>query len=567
MLVLTGTSWLDDWNYVENDASLESTTCDQLRPKLTAKIFYSLSTPRDFCLDFKELCLYKLTSAMESENGVVLEHANGVVEITPVEQSCALNVNKENENADNRADVSQMNGVSENVSEVDGVDSSAAEAQAAMAVAGSKGSNPSKKPGSGPNDGLKNNKMPKDHANRKVPITVPRSQRPSLSQSMSFPARGILANGLKKSIDGKPVKTNAKHTQANGTETEVRVTSGQGITTSRRNLPYRRASTGLSSVNANPSGSGPSSRRSTLASVPSIRQSMVAKSSMVNKSLNDSPSKDSQSHDQNKKLTTKALHVKDDEDARSSSSTPRSQRRISGSGFSFRLEERAEKRKEFFSKLEEKIHAKEEEKTNLQAKTKESQEAEIKQLRKSLTFKATPIPSFYKEPPPKIELKKIPTTRAISPKLGRNKSFSTVAENSLEVGGSCGSPRSPRPCLDHNKLAKGEKGNGSGDSVASKKPLRKSLSKLSSQKSMTSTDKPLKLKTKTTEENGNQNKETQENQDKSLNSLDSEARTEPECDKNPTEKDETIKLPEPEKDETIELSEPEITSEEVGVIG
>lgn len=153
--------------------------------------------------------------------------------------------------------------------------------------------------------------------------------------------------------------------------------------------------------------------------------------------------------------------------------------RSSGAGFAFRLDERAEKRKEFFQKLEEKIQAKEVEKTNLQAKSKENQEAEIKQLRKSLTFKATPMPTFYKEPgPPKVELKKIPTTRAISPKLGR-RNPSAAAENAAADNTPT---RITQSSLDTIKLDEGMV-NGNGGPISSRKQVQKLTQKQPSQKS------------------------------------------------------------------------------------
>lgn len=127
-----------------------------------------------------------------------------------------------------------------------------------------------------------------------------------------------------------------------------------------------------------------------------------------------------------------------------------------GTAPTFRSSGRAEKRREFYGKLEEKHRALEEEKMQYEARKKEEEEAAIKQLRKNLVIKAKPVPSFYYEgPPPRAELKKLPLTRPKSPKLSRRRSCGDAAVNSsLEVctrgrhsissSLKCGSPVPPK---------------------------------------------------------------------------------------------------------------------------
>ncbi|CAA2984904.1 Hypothetical predicted protein [Olea europaea subsp. europaea] len=104
----------------------------------------------------------------------------------------------------------------------------------------------------------------------------------------------------------------------------------------------------------------------------------------------------------------------------------------------FRCMERLERRKEFYTKLEEKHKALEQEKLEYEARTKEEAAAAIKQLRKTMAYKANPVPNFYREgPPPKVELKKLPVTRAKSPNLTRRKSCSDAVKSSPVEKGTC----------------------------------------------------------------------------------------------------------------------------------
>ncbi|KAL4193595.1 hypothetical protein AMTRI_Chr06g200320 [Amborella trichopoda] len=91
------------------------------------------------------------------------------------------------------------------------------------------------------------------------------------------------------------------------------------------------------------------------------------------------------------------------------------------SSFSLRSDERAAKRREFFLRLEERSNAKEAQKAQLQEKTKKEVDLELKRLRQSLNFKATTMPDFYGSVTEvaKKQIKKIPLTRPVSPKLGR----------------------------------------------------------------------------------------------------------------------------------------------------
>lgn len=405
-----------------------------------------------------------ISAVMESENGVPLEDEQKVnfEGLSKEEEGSMPEMNKEviHEQFSGGDEVCK-----DKIPDRERINSSGPEMGRSTDISESKTSHPGK---DSSRNGTKNSKA-KSNSNSKASVVFGRSRKPSLSQSLSFPSRGRHSDVMRRSIEMIPNKSNTKQSQKNNSKVES--TNGNATSSVRNDAAAGRRQF------ANPKGvtsSAKATRRHTSeASLPSFSRSVLGKDAATNGTEANTTAPEELA-EKNFEPGKMAWSVKDEDvhSTTSSNLTPQTQQRINVSAFSFRLDERAERRREFLLKIEEKVQAKEAEKNNLQVKSKENQEAEIKQLRKSLAFKATPMPSFYKEPPPRVELKKIPTTRPKSPKLGRNKGSSSApaTAKSLENGGAI----SPQVATEGCKTPNSSQANGDKGSAGSKKSFRRS---------------------------------------------------------------------------------------------
>lgn len=129
-------------------------------------------------------------------------------------------------------------------------------------------------------------------------------------------------------------------------------------------------------------------------------QTVDAGSNCSSKSIDLQSPMTSQKLHQNSPMMTRKLRMQDEDDNWSlASSTAASVRTIRSKvtvpvAPTFKCSERSARRKEYYTKLEEKHKALEAEKQEYAARTKEEEEAAIKQLRKAMSYRANPVPNF-----------------------------------------------------------------------------------------------------------------------------------------------------------------------------
>ncbi|KAG5055779.1 hypothetical protein JHK85_008289 [Glycine max] len=150
---------------------------------------------------------------MESENRVAVEVEKRIIGVTTKVE----NIKKEVENDCNGAEIQTKNEVSKPTVDAKGPisagDKVVIEASKTSANKNSKGA---KETGGRASVASRSNKYAKDKPILKGPISISQKLRPSLSQSLSFPAKSAGEDAMQKSIDGYLVKPKVRHIQGNG---------------------------------------------------------------------------------------------------------------------------------------------------------------------------------------------------------------------------------------------------------------------------------------------------------------------------------------------------------------
>lgn len=207
---------------------------------------------------------------MESGVGVGSKVESAIVEEINIEET-SIDVKKEEVSGQ----IYSGEGVSKNETNVEPViSSSRREVESSKTLSESKMSKGSK---SSANNSSKTNGKG---------LTVPiRKGKASLTQSQSFPAKGLCKEGMSNSTDSYSMRSSVKVPQTRVSKVEATLSNRKVSSVSRMNPAGRRASTGVNSKEANTDGGWASSRRSTLASLPNVSHLFQIRCSVLFKSI------------------------------------------------------------------------------------------------------------------------------------------------------------------------------------------------------------------------------------------------------------------------------------------